>query len=315
MLKFQYKIFIVTCLVAIFAAAKSPLFAQTVAAEKSSDRVVEETAGKSVENIPELPIIDKQRPWETINDHKRPNALGGMISTLGVGAEYQYGLPLPGEFFNHIGLRGGINYMAFDLNQSLGEGNEITFGMNLVTPEFMVDLYPGAGSGFHFTVGAMWPIGGVEGKFKTGNLIKINGNEFGNLSASMKVNVSSLPVVPYFGVGIKSWSGARAASYNWIGSNIDLGFIWIEPSAEGTLECGNCSLTYSIAGKAIPIADLRKQFNETLVDKANSLVKNIPLYPVLRWDSIGTFFSLIVPDTQTPTCASHPRLAVGVFFC
>ncbi|MCX8506873.1 MAG: hypothetical protein ORN98_09735 [Alphaproteobacteria bacterium] len=221
-------------------------------------------------------------PGQTINDYKHPFMVGGMVGTLGTGAEFQYGLPNFGWGFNHFAVRGGFNYLNFSMNQSLGTGNPLTIGFKLVTPELLFDLYPSSRSGFHFTIGAMYPIGGIDARFKTRG-IKLFDTQFVTVEANMKIAVSSIPIVPYFGVGIKSWTGARANSENWIGSNVDLGFLMITPKATGGIGCGNCEYTFDVAGNKFTIIDIQNQFNESVIDKANAAVSTIPIYPVLRW--------------------------------
>ena len=236
-------------------------------------------------NSPAPPVLGQPitlMRGQTINDYKHPLMFGGMLGTLGVGAEFQYGLPDMGWGFNHFAVRGGVNYLSFNINESLGTGNPLTIGFKLVTPELLFDLYPSDRSGFHFTVGGMYPIGGIDGNFKTSG-VKLLGTQFASVEASMKIAVSSIPVVPYFGVGIKSWTGARANSENWIGSNIDLGFLLIQPKATGSLGCGNCEFTIDVLGKEFSIVDLQDQFNQAVIEKANSAVKAIPIYPVFRW--------------------------------
>ena len=128
----------------------------------------------------------------------------------------------------------------------------------------------------------MYPIGGIKADFKA-NGVKLLDTQFATVEASMKITVSSIPIVPYFGVGIKSWTGARANSENWIGSNFDIGFLLIQPKATGSLGCGNCEYTFDIAGNKFSIIDIQDQFNQNVIDKANAAVRSIPIYPVLRW--------------------------------
>ncbi|MDI9349891.1 MAG: hypothetical protein QM537_07820 [Candidatus Symbiobacter sp.] len=232
-------------------------------------------------------------PHQTINDYGHPFMVGAMVSPLGVGGEFQYGLPFGGWAFNHFAVRGGFNYLGFNLKQSLGTGNNLSLSFSLSTPELLIDLYPSASSGFHFTVGMMFPLGGANTIFSSDG-ITLRGNKYANINANMKIKINSTPFAPYLGVGIKSWSGARANRNNWIGSNVDIGFLLIKPKATGSLSCGQCDVSYDpstgnpriadiLGNPTITLIDLQQYFNQDIIDKANEAIKNIPIYPVIRW--------------------------------
>ncbi|MDI9407764.1 MAG: hypothetical protein QM523_00790 [Candidatus Pacebacteria bacterium] len=268
---------------AILAAGiimSTPLYAAEDAATPPNLTVSQAAASDINGQLPEGARTVVLLKNQTINDYEHPIMVGGMISTLGYGAQVQYGLPF--DFgFNHFAVRGGFNQLSFEVSEELGTGNSLSLKTDISTPELLLDLYPSAGSGFHFTVGAMFPTGGAKVNFDSAG-IKIDGKTYANINANMDIDINSDFYAPYVGIGLKSWSGARANSNNWVGVNLDLGAMMISPKATGSLSCGSCEFAIDAQGVQIPIADLKAKFNQSVIDKANASIQEIEFYPVIR---------------------------------
>ena len=111
---FLFVTFLITASVILPLSLFTPVFAKAAETDMR--------AADSVALSPPAPPILGQPitlpRGQTINDYKHPFMIGGMLSTLGVGAEFQYGLPDFGWGYNHFAVRGGINYLNFNINQS-----------------------------------------------------------------------------------------------------------------------------------------------------------------------------------------------------
>ncbi|MCX8506541.1 MAG: hypothetical protein ORN98_07995 [Alphaproteobacteria bacterium] len=224
-------------------------------------------------------LYNNLRDNETIDDHLLRNGVEGAFGTLGYGLDYHYAVN------NNIAIRGGLSYLPYSFNKSMGSGQtQMSFAAQMISPEIMVDYYPFAVSGLYLSAGAISPLGNMQG-FASSGTVKLLDQQFDGAKASISVMMSQVPILNYAGIGVTSWPSARGDSSLLFGMRFETGAMWIQPKVTGKIDCSQCHLE----DVGVTFSDIEQAYQNEIINTASRHFGKISFYPVVRF-SVNLLF-------------------------
>lgn len=144
-------------------------------------------------------------------------ALGGKVSTLGVGIE---GIGAISPNFNG---RLGFNYLGFG-DEFTQSNIDYDGDLQLLNATAMLDWFPSSRSGFRVTGGLMYQNNRVDAIARSADILEIGGIELPLAAVGQLEGSLTLPntIAPYIGIGY----GNPVRSDRGFGFNIDLGVVF-----------------------------------------------------------------------------------------
>jgi hypothetical protein len=195
-----------------------------------------------------------------VDDVKLKIGVAPHVSTMGIGADVAIAV------HPRVNVRGGANVFPFSLD---ADASDVNLSISFPSPIFtlLLDFFPTGG--FRFSGGLFISPNDFSGEASVDEALEIGGSLYpvGQI-ATLKAEIATNDLAPYFGIGIGNIAGGGA------GFAFDLGLAFK----------GTPTVLYSATGPATSLPGFQGDLEAEAADvEDDSLIKVFGYYPVLSF--------------------------------